>query len=111
MLARIPPAPATSVTLDATRVYTLLLDPLHELQWRPIGMAMDPSPLGAATSSQLAELRAGLAAAIAEQRSTVRPFAALVRTAALLTQWARAVQGAVRRRRRGRASTSCTATS
>ncbi|MEO5902016.1 MAG: patatin-like protein [Ilumatobacteraceae bacterium] len=79
---------------DATRIHALLLDPLRELRWRPIAWAIDPAPLGAATSSQLIDLRDGIAAVINAHGATVRPFAALVRTAALLTGWARSVQRA-----------------
>lgn len=83
---------ASAATLDATRLYALLVDPMHELQWRPIGMSIDPSPLGAATSSQLSELRGALASVLDAHGTTVRPFAPIARAAALLIQWARAVQ-------------------
>ncbi|MFT3854052.1 MAG: DUF3376 domain-containing protein [Ilumatobacteraceae bacterium] len=85
-----PGSGATS--MDAGRVHALLVAPLVELQWRPIGMAVDPSPLGAATSSQLTDLRVALTSVIDAQPTPVRPFAPIARTAALLTQWARAVQ-------------------
>jgi predicted acylesterase/phospholipase RssA len=79
-------------SVDGTRIVAVLLQPVQELVWRPIGVAVGASPLGNADSSQIAAFRAAVDAAVTRRVQSVRPFAALVRTAALLTDWARELE-------------------
>lgn len=74
--------------VDAARIMALLLDPARELQWRPIGRSVPRSPLGSQNVTFASTLRELIAIEL-ERHDSVRPFAPIARTAAILTRWAR----------------------
>lgn len=73
--------------VDAVRIMALLLDPAQELVWKPIGRSVPRSPLGSPGVTHAHKMREAIAEEL-ESRDSVRPFAPMARTAAILTRWA-----------------------
>ncbi len=92
----------TDAAVDATRVMAVLLEPTTELLWRPVDWAVPPSPLRTPSLSIANRFRLALEGQLSPRsgstpESAVRPFAALARSAAMLTRWARLAEEAVLR--------------
>ena len=102
---------ATDAAVDATRIMGVLLNPTTELLWRPVDWAVPPSPLGTPSLSIATRFRLALQGqlaptAVKTTESAVRPFAALARSAAMLTRWARLTEEAMLRSTATATSTS-----
>ena len=88
-----PPAPSTAdVGVDSSRLVAVLLDPDNELVWRPLHQSIPASPL-AGTSAVAQDLfRTDVDNCATTATTPLRPFAAIARTSAMLTRWARVAE-------------------
>jgi patatin-related protein len=88
-LPDVPVVAAPDAVIDAERLVALLLSPADELVWQPLHQAVPAGPIAALSAAAQSQFRERVETLVRASAGPLRPFAAIARTAALLTRWAR----------------------